>query len=156
MAKKETTQAAPTYNRRKVSVEFIKLREVKEAGEKFIGTFLGQSTVPSTDLQGNPSSYERLFFVRRDPLSLAPLAGRVAINSDGGLMSTLRNALVKEGSTVEIEWKGKVEHDGGAKSVNEYDLWEIDAPALTGAHAAQAASVAHATRLDAEGNRATG
>ena len=135
MAKNKETKAAPTYERRKVSVEFVKLRELKEADEKFIGTFLGQVTIPSTDMQGLPSSYERLFFIRRDEVSLAPL-GRVAINSDAGLVSTMRNALVKENETVEIEWMGKTEHGNSGQTVNQYELYSIpSAPALGAAHA---------------------
>ena len=127
MAEKKTA-AAPAYDRKKITTEFLNLKELAAAKAKFIGTYLGYQLVDGTpdSKTGEVKQYRRLFFQHRDHETLA-LLDTVAINSDKGLVSQLNNAMVTRGDTVEIEWLRK-DDIGQGRSVNVYDVFGISAP----------------------------
>ena len=122
---KETAAAAPTYDREKVSLEFIDLKELAAAKVKFIGTYLGFRLADGkADSKGVVRQYRRLFFQRRDPSTLA-LLDLIAINSDKGLVTSLSNGMIERGDTVELEWKSKDPIGNEGHTVNVYDVHRI-------------------------------
>lgn len=129
--KNANAAAAVSYDRKRAVLEFHDPKDAHEAGLKFIGTYLGFRLAdgrpdPKT---GEVRQYKRLFFQRRDPVTLA-LLGLAAINSDKGLVSGLDNAMVLPGDTVEIEWLRKDAIGNEGRSVNVYDIYTVSSPTM--------------------------
>lgn len=139
-----TMSERPAYERKKLSVQYIDLADLKEAGETFIGTYLGQQSGEWVDKNngGEVKNLVRLIFDRRNPATMESM-GRVVVFQNKGLEKSLQDALVSVGDTIEIDHLGKTDLAGG-RTVNQYDVFAVEHPKLQGVKAQalkQAASI---------------
>lgn len=115
MEKTETTTKTKKRTLQKVSVDVVKLSDLK-TGDSIEGTFNGRTTGPWIDKQtGEQSELVRLHFTREDGTKFITF-------EDGGLRNAMANAMVKEGDYLKIVKCEQVSIGGGRKS-NQYDLF---------------------------------
>lgn len=126
MAKEKNNTPAPQFARRKVSADYIDVKETKT----FVGRILGALTGEWTDKKsGEVKALTRLMFDAFD-LETGKLSGeRTIVLMDAGLKKALEDGMVRVGEVVELNHLGK-DDIGGGRTVNKYDVFVLDVPNL--------------------------
>ena len=107
--------------RQKLNAEIVKLNPGEKAMGRYVTTTVRDWTDPTS---GEVKPLESAIFEHIDPTTGKSLGERFILFVDAGLRNAMAAAAVKENDALEIVKLEKVSL-GGAKSVNQYDLFAL-------------------------------